>query len=81
MECFMITVNDKNITEKELDLACNDFITSTGKAKLTENDVLAIVNQLIDSLLLSEEAKKEDLEVSNDEIIIADNYRNNLQKL
>jgi peptidyl-prolyl cis-trans isomerase C len=64
----MITVNNINITEREFDLACNDFMNRTGKQKLSQNEMVAIANQLIDSILLLEEAKNSQLTVSDDEI-------------
>ena len=68
MEFYMITVNKRNITEKEFDLACNEFITKTGKSKLSKDEMLRIANQIIDSVLLLDKAKKENLHITDDEV-------------
>ena len=64
----MITVNKRNITEKEFDLACNEFITKTGKSKLSKDEMLIIANQIIDSVLLLDKAKKENFNITDDEV-------------
>jgi parvulin-like peptidyl-prolyl isomerase len=73
----MITVNDNKISEKEFDLACEDFKAKTGKPNLTQKEAIAIANQLIDAQLLLEEANQKNIEVGDDEI---NNYLDGIKK-
>lgn len=64
----MITVNNKVITEIEFDTACNEAIIANRKEKLSKDEITIIANQLVDSLLLLEEAQKNGLTVTGDEL-------------
>ncbi|MBN2443574.1 MAG: peptidylprolyl isomerase [Spirochaetales bacterium] len=64
----MITVNNTTITENEFDLACNDYISRAGKQKISEQEMMGIANQLIDSILLMDQAREENITISADEI-------------
>lgn len=64
----MITVNGYTITEKEFDLACEDFKRRMRTSKLTKQYIDSIKEQLIDARLLLDAAKKENMTVEENQI-------------
>lgn len=64
----MINVNGHEISEKEFNMACNDFCARLNIDKLSNAQFDAILNQLIDARLMIEQAKTENITASPSEI-------------
>ncbi len=64
----MITVNDYTITEKEFDLACNDFKRRLKTHTLKKEYVDSVKDQLIDARLLLDAAKKNNIAIDTKEV-------------
>jgi len=64
----MITVNDYTITEKEFDLACNDFKRRLKTHTLKKEYVDSVKDQLIDARLLLDAAKKNNTAIDTKEV-------------
>jgi parvulin-like peptidyl-prolyl isomerase len=64
----MVKVNDYTISQNEFMLASDDYKVRLGKEKLTREEYIAVLNKLIDARLLIEEAKNNDIKISNDEL-------------
>lgn len=64
----MITVNGHKISEKEFNMACNDFCARLNIKKLSSAQFDAILNQLIDARLMIEQAKAENITAAQSEI-------------
>ena len=64
----MITVNGYKISEREFNMACNDFCARLNIQKLSNAQFNAILNQLIDARLMIEQAKVENINVEKSEI-------------
>lgn len=64
----MITVNGHEISEKEFNMACNDFCARLNIKKLSSAQFDAILNQLIDARLMIEQAKTENITVEPSQI-------------
>jgi parvulin-like peptidyl-prolyl isomerase len=64
----MITINKHEISEKEFSMACNDFCARLNIQKLNKAQFEAILNQLIDARLMIEQAKVENIKVTDAEI-------------
>lgn len=64
----MITVNGHEISEKEFNMACNDFCARLNIKKLSNAQFDAILNQLIDARLMIEQAKAENITAAPSEI-------------
>ena len=73
----MIKVNEYTISEKEFDLACEDYKRRTNTPTLPENVVRGLATQLIEAKLLLEESKRVNVEISPEEL---DAALNNIKK-
>ena len=69
----MIKVNDYIISEKEFDMACQDFAYRARLNSLTEQHLESVANQLIDAKLLLEEANKDKINVEDEQLNAAIN--------